>query len=58
MDDTRLLVPKTSKKTFAARSFSILGPTLWNELPRDLRKITMPASRRNLKHTSSERLTN
>ena len=39
MDDTRLLVPKSSKKTFAARSFSVLGPTLWNELPRDLRKI-------------------
>ena len=38
-DNTRLLVPKTSKKTFAARSFSVLGPTLWNELPRDLRKI-------------------
>ena len=27
-DNTRLLVPKTSKKTFAARSFSILGLTL------------------------------
>ena len=37
MDDTKLLVPKTSKKTFAARSFSVLGPTLWNELPRNLR---------------------
>ena len=44
MDDTRLLVPKTSKKTFAARSFSILGPTLWNELPRNLRKIVNYAS--------------
>ena len=32
-DNTRLLVPKTSKKTFAARSFSMLGPTLWNTLP-------------------------
>ena len=39
VDNTRLLVPKTSKNTFAARSFSVLGPTLWNELPRDLRKI-------------------
>ena len=44
MDNTRLLVPKTSKKTFAARSFSVLGPTLWNELPRDLRKIVNYAS--------------
>ena len=44
MDNTRLLVPKTSKKTFAARSFSVLGPTLWNELPKDLRKIVNYAS--------------
>ena len=44
MDDTRLLVPKTSIKTFAARSFSVLGPTLWNELPRNLRKIVNYAS--------------
>ena len=44
MDDTRQLVPKTSKKTFAARSFSVLGPTLWNELPRNLRKIVNYAS--------------
>ena len=38
-DVTRLLVPKTSKKTFAAHSFSILGPELWNNLPRSLHKI-------------------
>ena len=41
---TRLLVPKTSKKTFAARSFSILEPTLWNALPTNIRKIDNYAS--------------
>ena len=35
----RLLVPQTSKKTFAARSFSVLGPQLWNGLPDKIRKI-------------------
>ena len=43
-DDTRLLVPKTSKKTFVARSFSVLGPTLWNALPINIRKIANYAS--------------
>ena len=38
-DVTSLLVPKTSKKTFAAHSFSVLGPELWNNLPRSLHKI-------------------
>ena len=38
-DDNRLLVPKTSEKTFAGRSFSVMGPTLWNALPLDIRKI-------------------
>ena len=38
-DTTRLLVPKTSKKTFAARSFSVLGPELWNKLPSTIREI-------------------
>ena len=39
IDTTRLLVPQTSKKTFAARSFSVLGPQLWNKLPTRIRKI-------------------
>ena len=38
-DDTTRLVPKTSKKTFAARSFSVLGPELWNKLPSTIREI-------------------
>ena len=38
-DTTRLLVPHTSKKTFASWSFSVLGPKLWNDLPQDIRRI-------------------
>ena len=38
-DITRLLVPKISRKTFAVCSFSVLGPELWNQLPRRLHKI-------------------
>ena len=38
-DTTRLLVPWTSKKTFAACSFSVLGSQLWNTLPQNARKI-------------------
>ena len=32
-----LVVPKTKKKTFADRSFSVQGPILWNELPLNLK---------------------
>ena len=35
----RLLIPKTTKKTFAARSFSVKGAELWNKLP-ELVKIS------------------
>ena len=35
----RLNVPRTKKKTFAARSFSVFGPELWNSLPPLLRAI-------------------
>ena len=38
-DTTKLLVPKTSRKTFAAQSFSVLGPELWNKLPSELCQI-------------------
>ena len=43
-DITRLLVPRTSRKTFASRSFSVLGPQLWNDLPRNLHRIDNYAS--------------
>ena len=36
---SQLEVPNTARKTFAARSFSVLGPTLWNELPASLKSI-------------------
>ena len=39
-DTSKLEIPKTTKKTFAARSFSVLGPTLWNNLPSELCNIT------------------
>ena len=29
----QLVVPRVKRKTFAARSFSIMAPSLWNELP-------------------------
>ena len=34
-----LKVPFTRKKTFAAKSFSVLGTTWWNELPNNLKQI-------------------
>ena len=30
---SQLEIPATTRKTFAARAFSVLGPQLWNELP-------------------------
>ena len=32
-----LVIPKTKRKTFADRSFSVFGPRLWNHLPTKLR---------------------
>jgi hypothetical protein len=34
-----LIVPQTTKVTFAARSFSVYGPMLWNTLPDNIRVI-------------------
>ena len=39
IDKTRLIIPFTKCKTFAARSFSILAPSVWNHLPLSLREI-------------------
>ena len=36
-DQTLVAVPRTTKKIFADRSFSVVGPTLWNQLPKELR---------------------
>ena len=38
MDHSLLVIPHTKCKTFAARSFSVAAPTLWNNLPKDLRE--------------------
>ena len=34
-----LQVPRTKLKTFVARSFRVAGPTLWNNIPDELRCI-------------------
>ena len=39
-DRTKLIIPFTRCKTFAARSFSIAAPTIWNQLPKSLRETT------------------
>ena len=33
----RLIVPRTEKKTFADRAFSVVGPKVWNNLPNDVK---------------------
>ena len=39
-ENTVLLnIPKTVRKTFADRSFSVTGPKIWNALPSDIRHI-------------------
>ena len=37
--ERRLVEPTTKLKTFAARSFSYIGPKWWNQLPNDLKTI-------------------
>ena len=39
-DYKRLLVPCVSRQTFAARSFSMMGPSTWNNLPTNIRSST------------------
>ena len=34
-----LTIPSTKRKTFADRSFAISGPTVWNNIPVNIRKI-------------------
>ena len=35
-----LVIPKTRRKTYGDRAFSCFAPTLWNELPKDLKCAT------------------
>ena len=45
-----LIVPFTKRKTFADRSFSVVGLKYWNELPNELHMLTnLESFRRNLK---------
>ena len=36
-DHKFLMVPQTRRQTFAMRSFSVVGPTLWNSLPNTIK---------------------
>ena len=50
MDQSLLLIPRTKLKTFAARSFSVAAPTLWNDLPKCIRDSnTLLSFKRDLK---------
>ena len=33
----RLIVPRTEKKTFVDRAFSVVGPKVWNSLPNNVK---------------------
>ena len=45
-----LKIPKSYKKTYGDRAFSVAGPVLWNDLPVDLRLCTkLDAFKRELK---------
>ena len=37
-DDYRLQIPRVNRETFANRSFKVVGPRWWNNLPIDLRR--------------------
>ena len=41
-DRTLLCIPFTKRKTFADRSFSVVGPRLWNGLPKTIRESPNP----------------
>ena len=36
----RLVVPRTVRKTFASRAFSVYGPSLWNQIPNYLKELS------------------
>ena len=47
---SQLEIPSTTRKMFAARAFSVLGPQLWNKLSDNLQKIDSYVSfKQNLK---------
>ena len=49
-DYKKLIVPYVSRQTFAARSFSIIGPNTWNNLATNIRSSTsLELFKKNLK---------
>ena len=47
---TKLKVPRTARKTFAARAFSVAGPTWWNGMSLSVKNYTSVESfKRHLK---------
>ena len=46
----KLIIPRVKNKTFAARSFSVLGPTWWNQLPNEIKILdTLDVFKKHLK---------
>ena len=46
----RLIIPQTKRRIFTDRSFSVMGPILWNQLPNSLKQSTTATQfKRNLK---------
>ena len=35
----KLIIPRVKNKTFAARSFSVVDPTWWNQLPNEIKTL-------------------
>ena len=51
--EDRLVIPRTVGQTFAVRSFSIVGPTLWNKLPNHIKNSNyLDIFQKNLKDIS------
>ena len=49
-DDCKLKIPRVNRETFANRSFKVLGPRWWNNLPIDIqRSSNVTTSKKQLK---------
>ena len=40
LDDYKLYIPRVKRETFANRSFKVVGPRWWNNLPIDIQRST------------------
>ena len=45
----RLVVLRTARKIFALRAFSVYGPSLWNQIPNDLKELSLDKFKKDLK---------